>query len=63
VSFKVITKKDKWPEGLNFAPASARLTSSHLRSLLKHVQTFYPEVEEFYKKMEVVGSGIVHRLK
>jgi len=60
--------KDNWPEGSN-ASASARgwryfkLTSSlpslHFKSLLTHVQTFYPEVKSF-TKMEINLVGVNH---
>jgi len=50
MNIKIIGLKDL----VNFASASgdrdiSRLTSSHLRSLLTHVKTFYLEVESFTK--------------
>ena len=58
--------KDNWLEGSIFVSASARdggisrLTSLHmslhLRSLLTHLQTFYPEVKSFTKvEINLVG--------
>jgi len=57
--------KDNWPEGsflllLQLGDEDiSRLTSLHpslhLRSLLMHVQTFYPEVESFTKNGDKFG--------
>jgi len=52
--------KDNWPEGSNFASASARgqrcfkinffaAEFTPQVSLFMHIQTFYPEVESFTK--------------
>ena len=52
--------KDNWPEGSNFASASARgqryfkidifTPKSTPQVLLMHMQTFYPEVKRFKQK-------------